>query len=167
MIVRPMIEADLEALMLLAGATPEAPSWDRAAYHSFLNSVPGPSSGIFIAEIAGDLAGFIASQITLDICELESIAVAPRYRRDGVGSALLAALTAWAYESRVLKIQLEARSANHSAISFYERRGFRRDGLRRGYYRRPEDDAVLMSLTLPEAFLAGVFASRNFPQNQH
>lgn len=148
MIIRPLAAADIEPVMLLAAATPEAPHWEQPVYRAFLKSQTEPPRRIFIAEVSGDQAGFVAGQVILDTCELESIVVAPRYRRAGVGSALLAALTAWAWESHGLKIQLEVRSANLSAISFYERRGFRRDGLRRGYYSNPEDDALLMSLAL-------------------
>lgn len=148
MTVRPLSAADLEAVKLLTDAIPEAPRWEQPLYRAFLDSEAAPQRRIFIAEISGELAGFIAGKITLDICELESLAVAPRRRRSRVGSGLLVALTAWARESNALKIQLEVRSANNSAISFYERTGFRRDGLRHGYYRHPEDDALLMSLTL-------------------
>ena len=143
-----MVAADLEPVRLLAAATPEAPHWEQPVYQAFLESEADPPRRIFVADISDELAGFVAGRITLDICELESIVVAQRQRRAGVGRALLDALSAWAGVSHASKIQLEVRSANHSAIRFYERSGFRRDGLRRGYYRRPEDDAVLMSLAL-------------------
>lgn len=148
MTVRPIAATDLEAVRLLAAATPEAPHWEPPIYQAFLESEADSPRRIFIAELSGELAGFIAGRITVDVCELESIAVEPRHRRTGVGSGLLAALIAWAVASHVLKVQLEVRSANCSAIIFYERSGFRRDGLRRGYYRHPDDDALLMSLTL-------------------
>lgn len=166
MTVRPMAAADLETVRLMADATPEASHWAPLIYQAFLEPGAGPPRRILVAEISGELAGFIAGRITVDICELESIAVAPRHRHTGIGSSLLAALIAWAGELRVLKIQLEVRSANYSAIGFYERSGFRRDGLRRGYYRDPDDDALLMSLTLAAPFVPWIFASRSFPQNQ-
>ena len=144
-----MAAADLEAVMLLATATPEAPRWKQPVYRAFLESRGGLPRRIFVAEVSGELAGFIAGQITIDICELESIVVTLGRRRTGIGSALLSALTTWAGDSNALKVQLEVRSANLSAIRFYERSGFRRDGLRPGYYRHPEDDALLMSLALP------------------
>lgn len=146
--IRPIVAADLEAVKLLADAIPEAPHWESAVYRAYLESETGPQRRIFVAEDSGELAGFIAGQITFDICELESIVVDSDHRRAGVGSALLAALAAWAGESSVLKVQLEVRSANRSAISFYEGHRFCRDGVRRGYYRQPDDDALLMSLIL-------------------
>lgn len=154
MTIHPLSAADLEPVRLLAAATSEAPHWEHSVYRAFLESSAVPPRRIFVAEISGELAGFIAGQIIVDVCEIESVAVAPGHRRAGVGSALLAALAAWAAESRASKIQLEVRSANQPAISFYEHSGFCRDGLRSGYYRHPEDDALLMSLNLsaPSAF---------------
>jgi ribosomal-protein-alanine N-acetyltransferase len=45
-------------------------------------------------------------------------------------------------------MELEVRISNRAAIALYERAGFVQDGRRRGYYRDPEEDAVLMGLPL-------------------
>ncbi len=46
------------------------------------------------------------------------------------------------------RIEIEVRAGNKPALCFYEHAGFGRDGLRRGYYRNPEEDALLMGLEL-------------------
>ena len=43
---------------------------------------------------------------------------------------------------------LEVRAANAPAIALYRRLGFAAAGVRRGFYRDPPDDAVVMTLTL-------------------
>jgi len=43
---------------------------------------------------------------------------------------------------------LEVRDSNVEARGFYERNGFRTRGRRRGYYRDPCEDAVIMTLDL-------------------
>ncbi|MFZ0661311.1 MAG: GNAT family N-acetyltransferase [Acidobacteriaceae bacterium] len=134
--------------MLLAAATPEAPHWEHPVYEAFLSSRGGPPRQILVGEHAGDLGGFIAGQITMDVCEIESIVVAFRHRRTGAGRALLDALIAWALKSGGSRLQLEVRLGNSSAITFYEQAGFSRDGLRRAYYHNPEEDAVLMSRSI-------------------
>ncbi|HEX5234869.1 MAG TPA: ribosomal protein S18-alanine N-acetyltransferase [Silvibacterium sp.] len=147
--IRAIAPHDLEAVIRLASATPEAPQWERSVYESLLQ--PGSPNQAFIAEKDGVLAAFAVARIVLDICELDSIAVAPFARRSGLGSDLLAAVIEWARVAGASRLQLEVRSGNHAAIAFYQRAGFTRDGLRHAYYRNPNEDALLMSLPLPPA----------------
>jgi [ribosomal protein S18]-alanine N-acetyltransferase len=142
-----MTPGDLQAVMRLQAATPEAPQWKQEVYERFFteSNLPGQ---IFVAKAGCRLAGFAAARIALDVCELESIAVDAKARRAGVGRALLASLLEWTRSHHVSRVELEVRSKNNSALAFYERAGFRRNGLRRGYYRDPSDDAVLMNLRL-------------------
>ena len=44
------------------------------------------------------------------------------------------------------KIYLETRESNRKAIDFYEKQGFRIVGLRKNYYRQPDENALLLSL---------------------
>lgn len=146
-LIRSMSRDDLDAVMRLEAASAEAPHWERAVYEGFL-SQGGPVKQVFVARDDGRLAGFVAARVMVDVCELESIVVDAAVRKTGVGKALLATLVRWARGNNVVRVELEVRSGNDAAICFYERAGFRRDGLRRGYYRNPEEDAVLMSLAL-------------------
>ena len=52
-----------------------------------------------------------------------------------------------AEERGITMIHLEVRAGNETAIRLYERQGFVRDGLRKGYYIDPTEDAVLMTRT--------------------
>ncbi len=145
--IRVITAADLDAVIRLAASVPEAPRWPRSSWEVYL-SESDPPRQIFLAESDRELTGLVAGQMIGDICELESIAVTPTHRRSGAATALLAALVAWAGQHGASKVQLEVRSANNSAIGFYENAGFSRDGLRLRYYHDPEDDAVLMTLSL-------------------
>lgn len=147
MTIRPITPRDLEAVQQLAAATPEAPQWTRAAYEQFLPET-NPNHRIFLAEIDQIPTGFIAGQIAVDACELESIAVAAAFRRRGIAATLLATLADWAQKQGALRVQLEVRAGNASAIAFYLNHGFQKDSLRRRYYHHPDEDAVLMSLPL-------------------
>jgi [ribosomal protein S18]-alanine N-acetyltransferase len=147
-LVRTFTISDLDAVLRLEAATPEAPHWSRTAYEAFL---PEDRKRIFIAADSNRLLGFVAAQLVADICELQSIVVSPAARRTGVATALLASLNNWARCSGAVRVELEVRSRNHSAIAFYERAGFLKDSIRRSYYQHPEDDAILMSLPLTTA----------------
>jgi [ribosomal protein S18]-alanine N-acetyltransferase len=139
-----MTSEDLEAVMALASRSPGSPHWTRGNY-LFLEERPGIA---LVAEKDHTLSGFAVASLVVDVCELESIVVAEEIRRQGVGAAMLEAIFAWARGRGARRVELEVRAGNTGAIALYQRGGFARDGLRRGYYRDPEEDAVLMGLAL-------------------
>jgi len=147
--IRAMGAHDLDQVLALEGITPEAPHWDRAVYERLL--VPDESGAGYIALAAFDdraLAGFIVARQILEVCEIESIAVAEGFRRMGVGRVLLDAVSRRAQALGTERIQLEVRAGNQNAIRFYEKAGLTKEGVRRRYYRSPEEDAVLMGKSL-------------------
>ena len=145
--VRPMTQHDLDAIITLQKSVPEAPHWPREVYDRFLADDRGHKR-ILIAEEGCHLLGFVAAQLILDVCELDSIVVAVTARRSGVGRALLGALYDWALTNQAIRVQLEVRGGNSRAIEFYLHSGFAHDGLRPAYYRDPEEDALLLSRSL-------------------
>lgn len=56
--------------------------------------------------------------------------VHPGYRRQGLGSRLLAACIEKAWSKGLTRVVLEARSDNHAAIALYEKLGFRHEALK-------------------------------------
>jgi len=160
--IRAMAADELGRVLSLEASTPEAPYWGCAAYERFLVT-PDPNDIRYAALVAvhgHDLTGFAAARQVLDVCELESIVVAANARRKGVGKALLKAVSSWASANGAVRIELEVRAGNENAIRFYEKSGLIREGLRRGYYRDPTEDAVLMGKRLD----SGLCTVENFPE---
>jgi ribosomal-protein-alanine N-acetyltransferase len=62
-----------------------------------------------------------------------------------VARALVDALLDICRARGVRDLALEVRVSNAAAQALYRTHGFQLVGLRRGYYRRPEEDALLMS----------------------
>ena len=81
----------------------------------------------------------------LDEGNLDNIAVAPAYRRQGVADALLSVVTGFGRE-HLSRLMLEVRASNAPAIALYEKYGFAAVGRRKNYYDAPREDAVLMTL---------------------
>lgn len=55
---------------------------------------------------------------------IDDIAVKEGYRRQGIGSKLLAASESWALNNGIDEIELSARCANKDAIKFYDEFGY-------------------------------------------
>ena len=140
--IRNAAEADLGALEELEKACFSLP-WTREQLrselpderHEFLTAV---SEG-------GEVLGYIGIMTVLDEGYISNVAVAPEARRRGIGRALVREMLRRAGERRLSFVTLEVRAHNKSAIALYSKEGFRPVGLRRDYYERPKEDALLMT----------------------
>ena len=81
--------------------------------------------------------------------DIQTIAVAPRARRHGLGRTLLLALVDEARRRGVTELFLEVRADNPVARTLYESLGFVEIAVRPRYY-RGGIDAVIMRLAVPE-----------------
>jgi len=93
---------------------------------------------------ADRVIGYIVAWMVADEAEIANLAVAPEARRGGVGRSLLDAALDTARGHGVHTVYLEVRESNAAARALYARRGFVEIGRRRGYYRRPLEDAILL-----------------------
>ena len=80
--------------------------------------------------------------------QITNIATHPDSRRCGMGAAVLEHLIEAAKARGCEQLSLEARVSNLPAIALYERYGFLKMGLRRGFYKHPTEDAYVMCLSL-------------------
>ncbi len=105
-----------------------------------------------VAEVDAEVAGFAIIRLVggsdATDAELESIVVSSPWRGRGLGRSLLSEVCRRAKEQGYSQLDLEVRASNIAAIGLYLRAGFRETGRRRGYYSSPDEDAVLMSVTL-------------------
>ena len=76
--------------------------------------------------------------------DISNVAVYERYRGQRIADVLLKAMFALGEEHGILEYTLEVRSQNHSAIRLYERNGFVTEGVRKNFYQKPTDDALIM-----------------------
>jgi tRNA threonylcarbamoyladenosine biosynthesis protein TsaB len=116
--------------------------WSRRAFLWELDSrIAFPLVSIMNDEVVGYLVVWIVG----DEMHLGNIAVGSRYRGRGVGRQLMKWLIEEAARRRIVRVTLEVRTSNESAISLYKRFGFEKVAVREGYY--PEgEDALLMAL---------------------
>lgn len=98
----------------------------------------------FVALCDNKTVGYSAMLSFLDSADICSVCVDKDFRRKGIGFCLLESLLCAAKNLGVTAIHLEVRESNLTAILLYEKAGFRRVGMRRGYYKNPTENGVLM-----------------------
>ncbi|MEE1109620.1 MAG: ribosomal protein S18-alanine N-acetyltransferase [Lachnospiraceae bacterium] len=78
--------------------------------------------------------------------DILNITVRPEARRQGIATQLLGKISELSEPRGVTVIHLEVRESNTPARTLYEKLGFTVDGIRKNYYERPRENAVLMTL---------------------
>ncbi len=110
-------------------------SWTPARV---LRSIEERDACVLVArsEGAGDsgVAGFAILHFGEKRAHLNLLAVAPAWRRHGIGRRLIDWLTVTAEVAGIRRIELELREANTSARAFYEALGFKVGGVKARYY---------------------------------
>lgn len=108
----------------------------------------GGSVYVAVALCGEERAGYGEFRPVAGEAQIYNIAVAPEFRREGIGEALLRHLIDKAAEDGCSLVTLEVRDGNAAAMALYKKIGFREVGRRKGYYAKGREDAVLMDLDL-------------------
>lgn len=95
----------------------------------------------------GALVGYAGLCDYPDEAWVQTVAVAPAAQGQGLGALLLGALLTEARRRRATQVVLEVAADNEAAQRLYARAGFRRTGVRRGYYQPSGTDALVMTLS--------------------
>lgn len=142
--LRPANERDLGWIESLERECFSLP-WTREQLEHQIN---GSGSLLLVACCGGEPAGYMGLDFVLDEGYVTNVCTAPAFRRRGVASALIDGVAARGRELGLSFITLEARVSNAAARSLYAGKGFIEAGIRPGYYERPKEDAVIMTLYL-------------------
>lgn len=92
------------------------------------------------------IIGYVIINSVLDECEIMHIAVDENARRKGIGNQLIAKLIDHAKSEKIVKIHLEVRESNISAISLYKKHGFKIISTRKKYYTNPDENGIIMMI---------------------
>lgn len=136
--------ADLDALVALERACATHP-WTRA---HFADALQSPTTRVLVlrASARSGERGLVALCVVAraaDEVEIHDLAVHPGARRRGLARRLLGHALAEAERAGALAAFLEVRASNLPARSLYSGLGFLEVGRRRGYYRAPDEDALV------------------------
>lgn len=119
-------------------------NWSEASIEAELKNA---CSRFLVALEAGEVIGYLSASFVADEGAVNRVAVAKDYRRQGVGAGLMKHLLEAAWSQNLAFVTLEVREGNGPAIGFYEAFGFRPVGVRKNFYRRPAENALLMTVS--------------------
>lgn len=135
-----MTESQVEAVARLEAQVFSTP-WSKQA---LMDTLLEEHILFYTALADEDVAGYCGIYLAADEGEITNVAVAPPFRRHKVAQELLEKTMTKAYEKGARKIFLEVRSQNEPAIRLYQKAGFYQIGVRKNYYQKPQDDALVM-----------------------
>lgn len=140
-------QADLHDIMN-AEAVCFSDAWSESALSSQLSS--DYALTLCARTQNGELLGYISGGITSPEAEIFRVATLPEHRRMGVGRALLSEFIREAHSLSCEDFFIEVRESNTPARALYASFGFAEIGKRKGYYKSPKEDAILLSAHLPD-----------------
>ncbi|MBR2714817.1 MAG: ribosomal protein S18-alanine N-acetyltransferase [Ruminococcus sp.] len=112
---------------------------------SFLSELEKETSINLVALKDEKVVGYAVLSTVLDEGDLLDIAVDENFRRQKIASALFEKIFETALERKLSFITLEVRESSVPAIKLYQSRGFETVGIRKNYYHKPTENAVLMT----------------------
>jgi ribosomal-protein-alanine N-acetyltransferase len=132
---------DLDAVVSIETLTSVHP-WSLAQFHQSIDQ-----SAVLVSE--RQVLGYTVISTAADEAEIHNIAVAPEFQGRGLGSFLLDH-SIGTLPAEILKLYLEVRVTNFTAIRLYTSRRFQKVGERRDYYRTEYgcEDALVMRLDI-------------------
>jgi [ribosomal protein S18]-alanine N-acetyltransferase len=147
--IEPATMTDADSVTKLHGAA-FFRGWPKSAFIGYLTD--RATTPIYVAiDKKRRLAGFAVVRLAADESELLTLAVDKKWRRRGVGRALMAAVLADLQTTPARRFFLEVAADNISALTLYRHLGFKEIARRAGYYATPNGDlatAVVMQRDL-------------------
>lgn len=138
--IRPMECQDVKQVAALEQQTFSQP-WSE---HAFLDMVDKENVCYLVAEENDDVVGYCGVHHVLGEGEITNVAVAEKMRNRGIGYAMLTELFERGRQMGVEAFTLEVRAGNAAAIHMYEKLGFVTEGIRKNFYEKPREDALIM-----------------------
>jgi ribosomal-protein-alanine N-acetyltransferase len=124
-----MRHEDLDEVLAIENAIYTHP-WTRGNFSDSLRA----SYDCRTRRLQGELFGYFILMVAAGEAHLLNLSIAARHQRRGQGSALLREALELARRRGACNLFLEVRPSNVAAQALYARFGFRRAGVRRGYY---------------------------------
>lgn len=141
--IRNMTTDDLEQVCQIENNSFSVP-W---SYKSFEESLANPNVCYVVAcpeDNAQQILGYCGAYLIGDEADINQVAVVELHRGHGVARQMLGELMRMLEAKSISAITLEVRKSNAAAIALYEGLGFVTEGVRKNFYEKPTEDALIM-----------------------
>lgn len=140
-LIRKMTMQDLDEVMIIEKDSFSLP-WSRQSYESELQN---QYADYLICDYQGDVAAYVGMWTVFEDAHITNVAVGRKFRRMGMGRALMLEEEKLALAKQASRIILEVRPSNTSALALYKELGYIRTSLRKNYYSDNQEDAIVMA----------------------
>ncbi len=140
--IRKMAEADLPEVCEIEKENFSEP-WTE---EDFRNAVKDKNNIYLTAVINERIAGYCGCWGIAGEGDIFNVAVKKEFRRQSIAFLLLGELKKEAAARGITSLTLEVRISNEPAIALYQKLGFVHSGIRKDFYSKPREDAVIMWL---------------------
>ena len=138
--IRNMMDCDINAVTNLEKECFSLP-WSE---QSLIESMENTNNHFFVAVVNEKVVGYIGSMFVLDEVQITDIAVTEDFRKNNIGNLLLSHIIKLAENENMSFITLEVRKSNLAAINLYSKNSFINLGIRKNFYIKPTEDAIIM-----------------------
>lgn len=115
--------------------------WSEKA---FADTVSDDNYLYIVAECDGRTVGYVGGIMSAPDTDITNIAVKEQYRRMGIGQELMRQFAGILASKDIHNIFLEVRESNEPAINLYREQGFEQVGMRKNFYAKPTENALIM-----------------------
>lgn len=99
---------------------------------------------MLVCSYGGKVVSYCSAMVVLDEAQIINVATLPEYKGRGFAYMTLCRLLESAKERGAVSASLEVRVSNAPAIHIYEKTGFKACGVRKNFYKKPAEDAIVM-----------------------
>jgi ribosomal-protein-alanine N-acetyltransferase len=140
LIIRDMREDDIPAILEIEQISFSTP-WSK---ESFLNEIYNKYAFSKVAVFEVNVIGYICANYLHHESHILDLAVHPDFRRQGVATILMNEAIRELKKKGCVFMYIKVRVSNAGAQKFYELFGFKVETIRKKYYDKPDEDALLM-----------------------
>ena len=90
-----------------------------------------------------NINSYLLFSYIIDEGEILDIAVSPFFRKQKIAEYLMSELFDFSIKNQINSIFLEVRQSNVPAIALYQKMGFKKIGIRKDYYSKPKENALI------------------------